>query len=247
MRCILEETLLPILEISGPEGQRFQVELVKDRITIGRFDLFNDVALEPDPQQLISRRVHALIERDTDGFWWVVDNASKNPTFVRRGAEVEMVEGRAVLEEGDSILILGKLEVSEPLYWELTLHDPLRTKPAGFASPVAYLEYNWSKAKLFRIDGTQRQEIRGMRPQEHKLIRYMSQCNRGNGNVPVVCLYEELLQAIWGEKHFRDAADINHLIYELRQKLEPDPRKPQFLETVSGLGYRLVTRPLKAR
>ena len=42
------DKLLPFLEVSGPDGQQFHVELANDRVTIGRFEQFNDVALEPD-------------------------------------------------------------------------------------------------------------------------------------------------------------------------------------------------------
>ena len=239
------DTLLPFLEVSGPDGQQFRVELAHDRVTIGRFEQFNDVALEPDPQQLITRKVHCAIERDANG-WWVVDNASVNRTFVRRGSVVEAVLGRASLTEGDSIRILGKLtEAGDPFYWELAFRDPLGTRPAGRAPHIAYLEYDWIQARLFRVDGPHRQEIHDLRPQEHKLIRYMDQRNRANDNVPVMCTYEELLGAIWGEELHHTETEVNHLIWELRKKLEPDPKEPRFVETVRGLGYRLVTRPHK--
>jgi hypothetical protein len=238
------DRLLPFLDIAGPDGQQFQAELAKDRVTIGRFAQFNDVALEPDPQQLITRKGHCALERDANG-WWVVDNGSVNRTFVRRGTAVEVVHGRAPLSEGESIRILGKLtEAGEPLYWELTFNDPLGTRPAGQAPALAYLEYDWIQARLFRIDGTSRQEIHDVRPQEHKLIRYMDQRNRANGGVPVMCTYEELLLAIWGEEPDHTETEVTHLIWELRRKLEPDPKEPRFLETVRGLGYRLVTRAL---
>ena len=38
--------------------------------------------------------------------------------------------------------------------------------------------------------------------------------------------------------------EINHLVYALRKKVELDGRTPRFLETVSGLGYRLIMQPL---
>lgn len=236
--------LLPFLEISGPDGQRFSVELADERITIGRFAAFNDVALEPDPQQLITRKVHCAIERDAVGCW-VVDNGSVNRTFLRRGNVMQAVQGRALLAEGDVILVLGKLtETGQPVYWELAFCDPMGTRPAGQAKQAAYLEYDWIQAKLFRIEGVVRQEIGDLRPQEHKLIRYMDQRNRANGNVPVMCTYEELIAGLWGEEPQHLEAEINRLVWELRQKLEPDPKEPKFLETVRGLGYRLVTRSL---
>ncbi|GCE49867.1 transcriptional regulator [Thermosporothrix hazakensis] len=239
------ETLFPFLEITGPEKQQFRVELNKDRITIGRFDLFNDVALEPDPQQLISRKAHCLLERDMEG-WWVVHNGGVNPTFVRKGTDVMMVEGRTSLKEGDCILLLGKFaEEGELCYWELTFRDPFGTRPAGLGRGVAYLEYDWIEGRLFRIEDEKRLEIRDLRPQEHKLVRYMEQRNRTNQHAAVLCTFEELIAAIWGDEPGHTEAEITHLIWELRQKLETNPREPRFLETVRGLGYRLVTKRLR--
>ncbi len=234
-------TLLPFLEVVGPDSQQFEVELTKDSVTIGRLEQFNDIALQPDPQQLITRKVHCAIERNVSG-WWVVDNGSVNRTFVRRGSEVEVIQGRAMLTEGESIRILGKLtETGDPLYWELTFRDPLGTRPSGHAPPIAYLEYDWIQAKLYRVDGSRQQEIQNLRPQEHKLVRYMEQRNRANGDMPVMCTYEELIVAVWGEEPHHTESEVNHLVWELRKKLEPDPGTPRFLETVRGLGYRLVT------
>jgi hypothetical protein len=243
-RCEVSE-LLPFLEVRGPEGQEFSVELTQDRVTVGRFPQFNDIALEPDPQQLVTRKGHCAIERDPDS-WWVIDNASVNKTFVQRGQAVEMVNGRAPVADGDVIRILGRLtETGDAIYWELAFRDPMKTQPADGLPRVAYLEYDWIQAKLFRVEGTFRQEIRGLRPQEHKLIRYMDQRNRANDNVPVMCSYEELITAIWGDEAYgHTEAEVNRLIWELRQKLELDPKEPHFLETVRGLGYRLRTRPV---
>lgn len=239
------DNLLPFLDVCGPDGQQFRVEMLKDYITIGRFEQFNDIALD-DPQRLITRKVHCGVERELSG-WWVRDNGSVNRTFVRRKTTMQVVQGRALLTEGDSICILGKLtEGGEAVYWELTFHDPLITHPAEDASPAIHLEYDWIQAKLFRVEGLDRQEIRDLRPQEHKLIRYMDQCNRRNSNVPVMCSYEELVKAVWEEEPYHTEAEINHLIWELRRKIEIDAKDPQFLETVRGLGYRLVTHPLSA-
>ncbi|WP_244422623.1 winged helix-turn-helix domain-containing protein [Ktedonobacter racemifer] len=233
---------MPFLNIVGPDGRQFQMDLEKDTVTIGRFDQFNDIALSPDPQQLITRKVHCTLEHGLYG-WWIVDNGSVNRTFVLCGNDVQVVQGRT-LSEGESIRILGKLsETGKPGYWELTFSDPLGTRPSGPPLQVAYLEYDWIQARLYRIEGPRRQEIRELRPQEHKLIRYMEQRNWANGNVPVMCSYEELLAAVWGEEAYHTEGDDNHLIWELRKKLEPDPKAPRFLETVRGLGYRLITAP----
>jgi len=48
-----------------------------------------------------------------------------------------------------------------------------------------------------------------------------------------------LLQRIWGDSAYRDPRAIDVHIRHLREKLEPEPDKPQFILTVRGAGYRL--------
>ncbi len=232
----------PFLEVRGPDGQEMKVELARDHLKIGRFREFNDVALEPDPQRLVTKVAHCTVER-SGGTWWVVDSGSTNRTFVSRGEAVAVVEGRAPLADGDVIKIVGKLvEGEEPVYWDLTFRDPFKTRQIEWAPRAAYLEYDWAQAKLFRVDGPSRQEISDLRPQEHRLIRYMDQRNRANDGAPVMCAYGDLIKAVWGEEAYHTEADVNHLVWELRRKLEVDPERPRFLQTVRGLGYRLKTR-----
>ena len=237
----------PYFEISGPDGESFCVEMQTDRLTIGRYQQFNDIALHPDPQQLITRKAHCTVERDWQG-WWIVDNGSVNRTFVRRGTAMQIVNGRAMLREGDCVCILGKLLDGTQQYWELTFHDPFRTSPTKDSGSLGdYLEYDWLQARLYRIEYGDRREVLGLRPQEHKLIRYMDHRNRTNGNVPVLCMYEDLVTAIWGDEPGHTDADVRHVAWELRRKLEADHKKPRFIQPVRGLGYRLITRPVESQ
>ncbi len=50
---------------------------------------------------------------------------------------------------------------------------------------------------------------------------------------------QELLRAIWGDSAYRDPRAIDVHIRHLREKLEPEPDKPEFILTVRGAGYRL--------
>ena len=52
---------------------------------------------------------------------------------------------------------------------------------------------------------------------------------------------QELLRAIWGDSAYRDPRAIDVHIRHLREKLEPEPEKPQYILTVRGAGYRLGT------
>jgi DNA-binding response OmpR family regulator len=47
-----------------------------------------------------------------------------------------------------------------------------------------------------------------------------------------------LLQRIWGDSAYRDPRTIDVHIRHLREKLERDPKEPEYLFTVRGVGYR---------
>ncbi len=50
---------------------------------------------------------------------------------------------------------------------------------------------------------------------------------------------QQLLREAWGPDRAGDTRTLRVCIKNLRDKLEPDPRRPQFLVTETGLGYRL--------
>jgi DNA-binding response OmpR family regulator len=49
---------------------------------------------------------------------------------------------------------------------------------------------------------------------------------------------EMLLEQVWGDSAYRDPRTIDVHIRHLREKLERDPREPEYLFTVRGVGYR---------
>jgi DNA-binding response OmpR family regulator len=49
---------------------------------------------------------------------------------------------------------------------------------------------------------------------------------------------EALLQALWGGSEYREPRTIDVHVRHLREKLERDPREPEYLLTVRGVGYR---------
>ncbi len=48
----------------------------------------------------------------------------------------------------------------------------------------------------------------------------------------------ELMQHVWGHAVDSDSATITVHVRRLRQKIEPDPHAPRWVETVWGIGYR---------
>jgi DNA-binding response OmpR family regulator len=49
---------------------------------------------------------------------------------------------------------------------------------------------------------------------------------------------EMLLESVWGDSAYRDPRTIDVHVRHLREKLERDPRRPEYLVTVRGVGYR---------
>jgi DNA-binding response OmpR family regulator len=49
---------------------------------------------------------------------------------------------------------------------------------------------------------------------------------------------ETLLEHVWGDSEYRDPRTVDVHIRHLREKLEIDPKQPEFLFTVRGVGYR---------
>ncbi|GAA0135793.1 response regulator transcription factor [Paenibacillus sp. YSY-4.3] len=53
---------------------------------------------------------------------------------------------------------------------------------------------------------------------------------------------EELYERVWGESAVNDDNTVMVHIHRIRERIERNPAKPEFLLTVRGLGYKLVRR-----
>ena len=69
---------------------------------------------------------------------------------------------------------------------------------------------------------------------EFKLLRYFIE-HRG-----ATISRDELLNAVWGYDAMPFTRTVDVHVAWLRQKLEPNPRHPQFILTVHGMGYRFA-------
>ena len=67
---------------------------------------------------------------------------------------------------------------------------------------------------------------------EFRLLEYLA-THRGR-----VLTRDQLLDAVWKETPFVTPRSIDVYIRRLREKIEADPRHPQYLKTLRGIGYR---------
>jgi two-component system alkaline phosphatase synthesis response regulator PhoP len=101
-----------------------------------------------------------------------------------------------------------------------------------------------SSSELFQLGSirfnTRRAELsRSGKPipisaREFRLLRYFTE-HRGEA-----LSREELLQAVWGYDSAPTTRTVDVHVAWLRQKLEDDPKKPKWILTVHGIGYRFA-------
>jgi FHA domain len=231
--------------VTGPGGVSMgTVPLAGRSVTIGRLADVNDVALEPDPELLVTRAGHCTLQREGNS-WLVVDGGSVNGTFLRRGGELRQVSGREALQDGDVVCVLGSLsEQGERRFFELAFHDAPDSQ-ATRAVPLAVLDeclsYEETEARLFLVQGEARHEIQ-LRPQGHRLVGHMAGRNANAGGTPVLCMHDELMRAVWGDEPMHSREELAKLFWELRRRLEPFGAG-HLIESERRRGYRLRTCP----
>ena len=54
---------------------------------------------------------------------------------------------------------------------------------------------------------------------------------------------QQIYEAVWGEPYVADDNTVTVHIHRLRAKIERNPERPEIIQTVRGLGYRLVCGP----
>ena len=92
------------------------------------------------------------------------------------------------------------------------------------------------------IDHAQRRVTRGgealeMTTREYELLIHLVRAKNR------VLSRGQILEAVWGRDYEGTERTVDNFIARLRTKLETDPERPKFLETVRGVGYRLSDEP----
>ncbi|UOR11952.1 response regulator transcription factor [Halobacillus amylolyticus] len=70
-------------------------------------------------------------------------------------------------------------------------------------------------------------------PKEFELLHYLSQ------NIGRVLSRDQLLSAVWNYDFVGDTRIVDVHVSHLREKIEPDTKKPVYIKTIRGLGYKM--------
>jgi DNA-binding response OmpR family regulator len=107
---------------------------------------------------------------------------------------------------------------------------------AGMAHPEADDEQPIEMRGL-RIDPTKRTVVRHGETIQTTFVEFeiLTALARTPGRV---FTRDMLLARVWGDSAYRDPRTIDVHIRHLREKIEKDPKEPEYLFTVRGVGYR---------
>lgn len=112
----------------------------------------------------------------------------------------------------------------------------LRRSQAGATAAAGTYRFgnirvDFDSAQVWRIDGGAESEV-ACSALEYRLLRFLIE-HRGQ-----VHDRDRLLDEVWGYDATPTTRTVDVHVSSLRQKIEPNPGRPEFIVTVHGLGYR---------
>jgi two-component system alkaline phosphatase synthesis response regulator PhoP len=108
----------------------------------------------------------------------------------------------------------------------------LRRAPAGARPELKAYEFNGIHVDFVKGRVTKNGKATELGERECRLLRYLVE-RKGT-----VLSRDELLQEVWGYKSIPLTRTVDVHVAWLRQKIEDDPKNPQYIVTVHGQGYR---------
>jgi two-component system, OmpR family, alkaline phosphatase synthesis response regulator PhoP len=157
----------------------------------------------------------------------------------RRGVEVPVImltaRGQIVdkvvgLKLGADDYVTKPFEMVELL---ARIEAKLRRAPSRTTSPGIH-QFGDIQVDVRKAEVTKAGAPLDLSAREFQLLRYFLE-HRG-----ATLTREELLNEVWGYNSMPSTRTVDVHVAWLRQKIEPNPRHPQFILTIHGLGYKFA-------
>jgi two-component system alkaline phosphatase synthesis response regulator PhoP len=110
----------------------------------------------------------------------------------------------------------------------------LRRAPASSGISLERYQFGDTVVDVRRAEVSRGGALLELSAKEFQLLRYLIE-HRGT-----TLSRETLLQDVWGYSAMPSTRTVDVHVAWLRQKLEPNPRVPQYILTVHGLGYKFA-------
>ena len=145
-----------------------------------------------------------------------------------KGQVVDRVIG---LKLGADDYLVKPFEMMELL---ARLEALLRRAPVSAGVSLERYQFGDVVVDVRKAEVTRAGAIVELSAKEFHLLRYFIE-HRG-----ATVSRDELLHEVWGYQNMPSTRTVDVHVAWLRQKLEPNPRVPQFILTVHGLGYKFA-------
>ncbi|MFD1464871.1 response regulator transcription factor [Lapidilactobacillus mulanensis] len=106
----------------------------------------------------------------------------------------------------------------------------LKTATADFPQTVHFGPVSWQLDQHHLVNG---EATLSLTKKEYELLKYLVE------NVGKIVSREQIMASVWQTQESVMSRMVDIQISHLRDKIEPDPKEAQFLQTVRGFGYRL--------
>ncbi len=211
------------------DAQRFKPVLARDVD-----EVFRLVDLEEPDLLLLDVSTLGRSERPVDELLLELESLVGAP-MICLAAESDPFECARLLELGVFDYLAKPFCLDELL---ARIRVGLRTRQALARTPPR--EARFQSGELC-IDFPERRVMVGERQvalskTEFKLLRVLAE------HAGMVLPHEVLLSRVWGPGYGEEVEFVWVYIRRLRKKIEPDPGLPTYIQTVPGVGYRLVRR-----
>jgi len=206
--------------VKDPSGSERLISFEGEAITIGREPSCTVRVDSP----YVSRQ-HARIEQQGEDVV-LVDLGSRNGSLLNG----ERVEGIAPLTPGDVLVIA---DITLECLAESVMDGATRTFTISKRKPAVPADQIRVDINAYEVFVGPNKLEKRLSAQEFELLSHLY------SNRERVCQRGELGDAIWGSGNW-DPNMLHRLIHRLKEKIEPTPEKPRYVQTVPWVGYRLT-------